>query len=157
MGLNFFWGEGGGQGHALRCLLYPLPHWWSGLFIISVIHGCFMLFLSSWAPQSPASRNSLFQALLLPSCLYIVVLVYNPVLLSPFLMNFMFLGSAEPTFQNCYFAPSFHTGAVLCCDRYTFFTGGAYMVIIAVTILRVLEEPQHVLLPNTCSICDIRL
>ena len=39
----------------------------------------------------------------------------------------------------------------------TFFTGGAYKVIIAVTIPRVLEEPQHVLLPNTCSICDIRL
>ena len=38
----------------------------------------------------------------------------------------------------------------------TFFTGGAYKVIIAVTIPRVLEEPQHVLLPNTCSICDIR-
>ena len=80
----------------MRCLLYPLPHWWSGLFIISVIYGCFMLFLSSWALQSPASRNSLFQALLLPVCLYIVVLVYNPVLLPLFLVNFMFLGSAEP-------------------------------------------------------------
>ena len=40
---------------------------------------------------------------------------------------------------------------------YTFFTGGAYKVIIAVTILRVLEQPQHVLLPNTISICDMRL
>ena len=39
----------------------------------------------------------------------------------------------------------------------TFFTGGAYKVIIAVTIPQVLEEPQHVLLPNMCSICDIRI
>ena len=70
--------------------------WWSGLFIIGVIHGCFMLFLLSWALQSPGSRNSRFQALLLPVWLYIVVLVYNPVLLPLFLVNFMFLGSAEP-------------------------------------------------------------
>ena len=74
--------------------------WWSGLFITSVIHGCFMLFLWSWALLSLASRNSLFRALLLPVCLYIVVLVYNLVLVPLFLVNFMFLGSAEPTLSD---------------------------------------------------------
>ena len=59
-----------------------------------------MMFVSSWALQSPASRNSLFHALLLPVCLYIVVLVYNPVLLPLFLVNFMFLGSAEPSLSE---------------------------------------------------------
>ena len=53
-----------------------------------------MLFLSSMALQSLASRNSLFQALLLTACLYIVVLVYNPKLLPLLLVNFTFLGSA---------------------------------------------------------------
>ena len=75
-------------------------HWWSGLFIISVIHGWYMLFLSSWALQSPASRNSLFPAMLLTVCLYIVVLVYHPVLLPLFLVNFMFLGCAEPSLSE---------------------------------------------------------
>ena len=56
-----------------------------------------MMFVSSWALHSPPRRNSLFHALLLPVCLYIVVLVYNPVLLPLFLVNFMFLGSAEPS------------------------------------------------------------
>ena len=50
--------EGGG-GHTLRRLWYPLPHWWSGVFIITVIHGCFLLFLLIWTLQSPTSRNSL--------------------------------------------------------------------------------------------------
>ena len=84
----------------MRCLWYPLPHWWSGLFIISIIHVCFLLFLLSWALQSLASRNSLFQALLLPVCLYIVVLVYNPILLPLLLVNFLFLGSAEPSLSE---------------------------------------------------------
>ena len=86
-----------GQGHTLRCLWYLLPHWWSGVFIIMVIYVCFLLFLLSWALQSPTGRNSLFQAVLLPACLYIVVLVYNPLLLPLFLVNFVFLGSAEPS------------------------------------------------------------
>ena len=46
--------------------------------------------------QSPASWNSLFHALLVPVCLYIVVLVYNPKLIPLFFVNFMFLGSAAP-------------------------------------------------------------
>ena len=79
-----FRGGGGGQGHTLRRLWYPLPHWWSGVFIIIVIHVCFLLFLFSRALQSPASRNSPFQALLLSVCLYIVVLVCNPLLLPCF-------------------------------------------------------------------------
>ena len=91
---------GGGGGHTVRCLWYPLPHWLCGLFIISLFHVCFLLFLSSWALQSPASRNSLFQALLLPVCLYIVVLVYNPALLPLFLVNILFLGSAEPSLSE---------------------------------------------------------
>ena len=65
----------------MRRFLYPLPHWWSGVFIISVIHVCFLLFLLSWAVQSPTNRNSL----LLPVGLYIVALVYNPLLLPLFL------------------------------------------------------------------------
>ena len=73
----------------MQCLWYPLPHWWSGVFISSVLHVCFLLFLSSWALQTPTSRNSLFQALLLPACLYIVVFVYNPILLTLFLVNFL--------------------------------------------------------------------
>ena len=89
-----------GEDHTLRRLWYPLPHWWSGVFIIIVIHVCFLLFLLSWALQSPTSRNSLFQALLLPVCLYIVVLVYNPLLLPLFLVNFMVLGSAEPSLSK---------------------------------------------------------
>ena len=84
----------------MRRLWYPLPHWWSGVFIISVIHVCFLLFLLSWALQSPTSRNSLFQALLVPVCLYIVVLVYNPLLLPLFLVNFQVLGSAEPSLSK---------------------------------------------------------
>ena len=87
----------GGGGHTLRRLWYPLSHWWSGVFILMVIHVCFLLFLLSWALQSPTNRNSLFQALLLPVCLYIVVLVYNPLILPLFLVNFMVLGSAEPS------------------------------------------------------------
>ena len=59
-----------------------------------------MMFVSRWALQSPASRNSLFNALLLPVCLYTVVLVDNPVLLPLFLVNFMFLGSAEPSLSE---------------------------------------------------------
>ena len=94
--LSLMWGlKFRGGGHTVRLLWYPLPHWWSGVFIISVIHVCFLLFLWSWALQSPASRHSLFQALLLPVCLYIVVLVYNPLLLPLFLVIFMVLGSAK--------------------------------------------------------------
>ena len=84
----------------MRGLWYSLPHSWSGVFIISVIHVCFRLFLSRWALQSPTSRNSLFQAPLLPVCLYLVVLVYNPVLLPLFLVNFTFLGFAEPSLSK---------------------------------------------------------
>ena len=81
--------------------MFPASRQWlSGLFIISVIHGCFMLFLSSWALQSPANSYSLFHAPLLPVCLYIVVLVYNPVLLPLVLVNFMFLGSAGPSLSE---------------------------------------------------------
>ena len=101
----------------MRCSWYPIPGWWSGLFIISVIHVCFLLFLSSLALQSLASRNSLFQALLLAVCLYIVVLVYNPVLIPVFLVILLFLGFAEPSLSEMLLAPSFHTGAVLCCYR----------------------------------------
>ena len=42
-------------------------------------------------------------------------------------------------------------------DGYTLFTGGRCMVIIAVTILRLLKQPRHVPLTNTCSICHINL
>ena len=59
-----------------------------------------MLFVSSWALQTPAIRNSLFHALLLPVCLYTVVLVYNTVLLPQFLVTFMFLGFAEPSLSE---------------------------------------------------------
>ena len=59
-----------------------------------------MLFVWNWALQSPASRNSQFHALLLRVYLYIVVLVYNPVLLPLFLVNLMFLGSKEPSLSE---------------------------------------------------------
>ena len=95
-GLKFLGGGGGGgQGHIVRCLCYPLPHWWSGVFIMSVIHVCFLLFLSSRALESPTGRNPLFQALLLLVCLHIVVSAYNLVLLPLFVVNFLFLGSGE--------------------------------------------------------------
>ena len=81
----------------MRCLWYPLPHLWVGLVIIRVIHVCFLLFLSSWALQTLASRNSLFHALLLRGCLYIVALVYNPLFLPLFLVNFLFLVAAGPS------------------------------------------------------------
>ena len=84
----------------MRQLWYLLPHWWSSVFNISVIHVCFLLFLLSWALHSPTSRSSPFQALLLHVCLYIVVLVYNPSLSPPFLLNVLFLGSAEPSLSK---------------------------------------------------------
>ena len=59
-----------------------------------------MMFVLSWALRSPANTNSLFHALLLPLCLYTVVLVYNPILLPLFLVSFMFLGSAEPSLSE---------------------------------------------------------
>ena len=65
-----------------------------------VIHGCFLLFLLSWALQSTTSKNSLLYALLLYVCMYIVVLVYNPVLLPLFVVNFLVLGSAEPSLSK---------------------------------------------------------
>ena len=84
----------------MRRLWYQLPQSWSGVFIISVIHVCFLLSMLSWALQSPTSRNSLFRALLLPFCLSIVVLVYNPLLLPLFLVNFLVLGFAEPSLSK---------------------------------------------------------
>ena len=117
-----------------------------------------MMFVTSWALQSPASRNSLFHALLLPVCLYTVVLVYNPILSPLFLANFMFSGSAESIpFRIATLHPPFIQVLFSVVIGDTFFTGGAYQVIIVVTIPRVLEDPQHVLLSNTRSICDIRM
>ena len=37
----------GGGGWTLRRLWYAVPHWWSSVFIIIVIHVCFLLFLLS--------------------------------------------------------------------------------------------------------------
>ena len=145
---------GGGQGHTVRCLWYPLPHWLSGVFIISVIHGCFLLFLSSWALQSPTSRNTLFQALLLTVCLYIVVFCIITLVFSEFPVSG--LCRAQP-FKNATLHPPFIQVLFSVVIGYTFFTGGPCKFIIAVTILRLLREPQHVLLTNTWSICDIRL
>ena len=109
-----------------------------------------MMFVSSWAVQSPPSRNSLFNALLLPVCLYTVVLVYNLVLLPLFFSEFHVSGlcRAQP-FRNATLHPPFVQVLFSVVIGDTFFTGGAYKVIIAVTIPWVLEEPQHVLLPNT--------
>ena len=73
--------------------------------------------------------------------------------------------SASPGSGLCRFQPfdnatvqaSFYTCALVCVLGYTFFIGGRCMVIIAVTILRLLREPHHVVLTNACSICHIRL
>ena len=89
------------RGGGIQCDAYGIRyHWWSGLFIISEIHVCFLFFLLSWAVQSSASRNSLVEALLLPGCLCIVVLVYNPVLVLLYLVNFLFFGSAQPSLSE---------------------------------------------------------
>ena len=73
-----------------------------------VIRVCFLLFLLSLPLQSPASRNCLLQDLLLYVCLYIVVLVYNPILLPLLLVNFLFLGFEEPSlFENATLHPLF--------------------------------------------------
>ena len=86
------------------------------------------------------------------------MLVYNPVLLPLFLVNFVFFGlcRAQP-FKNATLHPAFIQVVFSAVIGYTFFIGGPYKVIIAVTMLRLLREPQHVLLTNACSICDIRL
>ena len=90
-------GGGGGQGHTLRRLWYAVPHWWSRVFINIVIHVCFLLFRR--ALQSPTSRNSHFSPWY-TFCLYIVVLVYNPLLPPLFLVNFMVMGSAKPSLSK---------------------------------------------------------
>ena len=63
------------------------------------------------------------RALLLPLCLYIVVLVYNPVIVPKFLVYFLGLGFAKPTCRKCLFTPSFDTGVVICCSRVHLATG----------------------------------
>ena len=128
------------------------------MFIISVIHVFSLLFLMSLAVQSLPGRNFLFHALLLRVCLYIVVLVYNPLLLPLFLLNFLVLGFEESSLsKNATLDPPFIQVLLSVCYRAHLLHRRSMYGHHCHTILRLLREPHHVPLTNTCSICDIRL